>query len=88
MASLSTCHLGLWLGWQILLNLVKSNYNYEKTKKLNEMLPNISAKLFQCFMNQHHLLALPEHVAIESYSTLHCPNRSGVLIQSYHYIAQ
>ena len=25
MASLSTCHLGLWLGWQILLNLVISN---------------------------------------------------------------
>ena len=24
MASLSTCHLGLWLGWQILLNLVKA----------------------------------------------------------------
>ena len=24
MASLSTCHLGLWLGWQIFLNLVKS----------------------------------------------------------------
>ena len=23
MASWSTCHLGLWLGWQILLNLVK-----------------------------------------------------------------
>ena len=23
MASLSTCHLGLWLGWQLLLNLVK-----------------------------------------------------------------
>ena len=23
MASMSTCHLGLWLGWQILLNLVK-----------------------------------------------------------------
>ena len=22
MASLSTCHLGLWLGWQILLNAV------------------------------------------------------------------
>ena len=22
MASLSTCHLGLWFGWQILLNLV------------------------------------------------------------------
>ena len=22
MASLSTCHLGLWLGWQILLNLL------------------------------------------------------------------
>ena len=22
-ASLSTCHMGLWLGWQILLNLVK-----------------------------------------------------------------
>ena len=25
MASLSTCHLGLWLGWQILLNLVNEN---------------------------------------------------------------
>ena len=25
MASLSTCHLGLWLGWQILLNLVLLN---------------------------------------------------------------
>ena len=23
MDSLSTCHLGLWLGWQLLLNLVK-----------------------------------------------------------------
>ena len=23
MASLSTCHMGLWLGWQILLNLRK-----------------------------------------------------------------
>ena len=27
MASLSTCHLGLWLGWQILLNLVKSDFS-------------------------------------------------------------
>ena len=26
MASLSTYHLDLWLGWQILLNLVKSIY--------------------------------------------------------------
>ena len=26
MASLSNCHLGLWLGWQILLNLVKCAY--------------------------------------------------------------
>ena len=25
MASLSTCHLGLWLGWQILLNLLNLN---------------------------------------------------------------
>ena len=25
MASLSACHLGLWLGWQILLHLVKTN---------------------------------------------------------------
>ena len=23
MASLSTCHLGLWLGWQILVNLLQ-----------------------------------------------------------------
>ena len=29
MASLSTCHLGLWLGWQILLNLVKSLWDLQ-----------------------------------------------------------
>ena len=29
MASLSIYHLGLWLGWQILLNLVKSKWKYE-----------------------------------------------------------
>ena len=37
MASLSTCHLGLWLGWQILLNLVKHQirlYNNNKIKLL------------------------------------------------------
>ena len=28
MAFLSTCHLGLWLGWQILLNLVKQTTKY------------------------------------------------------------
>ena len=27
MASLSNCHLGLWHGWQILLNLVTTVYN-------------------------------------------------------------
>ena len=26
MVSLSTCHLGVWIGWQILLNLVKSKH--------------------------------------------------------------
>ena len=36
MASLSTCHLGLWLGWQILLNLVKSiaRYSYTTTSQV------------------------------------------------------
>ena len=29
MASLSICHLGLWLRWQILLNLVKYTYQYD-----------------------------------------------------------
>ena len=33
MASLSTCHLGLWLGWQILLNLVKSGVD-DDTRRL------------------------------------------------------
>ena len=45
MASLSTCHLGLWLGWQILLNLVKSladalsrlpNPEHDRDIELNE----------------------------------------------------
>ena len=30
MASLSTCHLSLWLGWQILLNLVKKKLTYNQ----------------------------------------------------------
>ena len=34
MASLSTCHLGLWLGWLILLNLVKSYIKYQLIGKL------------------------------------------------------
>ena len=29
MASLTTCHLALWLGWLILLNRVKSYIEYE-----------------------------------------------------------
>ena len=32
MASLSTCHLGLWLGWQILLNLVKEQCRLDMKK--------------------------------------------------------
>ena len=32
MASLSTCHLGLWLGWQILLNLVKQRGQSHKNE--------------------------------------------------------
>ena len=43
MASLSTCHLGLWLGWQILLNLVKSLPYY----KLGD-LANSSGALKNC----------------------------------------
>ena len=34
MASLSTCHLGLWLGWQILLNLVKFTTVVRKEENL------------------------------------------------------
>ena len=33
MASLSTCHLGLWLGWQILLNLVKQEEEEEEEEE-------------------------------------------------------
>ena len=29
MASLSTCHLGLWLGWQILLNLERCHAPFD-----------------------------------------------------------
>ena len=36
MASLSTCHMGLWLGWQILLNLVKG----ERGKEAGESRPD------------------------------------------------
>ena len=38
MASLSTCHLGLWLGWQILLNLVKSLINNQPLRKSLSMI--------------------------------------------------
>ena len=30
MASLSTCHLGLWLGWQILLNEVERVFDLKQ----------------------------------------------------------
>ena len=30
MASLSTCNLGLWLGWLLLLNLVKSQIEHQR----------------------------------------------------------
>ena len=31
MASLSTCHLGLWRGWQILLNLLLNEMGVKET---------------------------------------------------------
>ena len=55
MASLSTCHLGLWLGWQILLNLVKfstsglnKSYPFEREprmKQYNEINTNTISKI-------------------------------------------
>ena len=48
MASLSTCHLGLWLGWQILLNLVikKQIQLQERYEKLvgTKSMKNITGK--------------------------------------------
>ena len=43
MASLSTCHLGLWLGWQILLNVLYTiQYkNFYSAKILGK--PNLSS---------------------------------------------
>ena len=48
MASLSTCHLGLWLGWQILLNLVKhldtgrKNAQYTSSIIQNEVIDEVA----------------------------------------------
>ena len=49
MASLSTCHLGLWHGWQILLNLVKSRVYGILPKLLQEILEQISTPLLKVF---------------------------------------
>ena len=35
MASLSTCHLGLWLGWQILLNLLTLDIRFGDAPVVN-----------------------------------------------------
>ena len=43
MASLSTCHLGLWLGWQILLNLDEQLYS--KAKELQWENPEVCSKI-------------------------------------------
>ena len=42
MASLSTCHLGLWLGWQLLLNLVKVGVFYRPEEDQTHMLQKIN----------------------------------------------
>ena len=46
MASLSTCHLGLWLGWQILLNLVKADFQFEISPIYYNTLPSVSQPFF------------------------------------------
>ena len=41
MASLSTCHLGLWLGWQILLNIKKINEHCSNVQFNVQMIVNV-----------------------------------------------
>ena len=56
MASLSTCHLGLWLGWQILLNLViiqvltnnmKMPSFHENRPYINDLDDNITSNILK-----------------------------------------
>ena len=83
MASLSTCHLGLWLGWQILLNLVNATYIREKKRTLGtrikehkEDAEKASASRRYTWSNRKtskkemHKSAITDHDSTESHSRL------------------
>ena len=61
MASLSTCHLGLWLGWQILLNLVKCSATVKKASIVVNFDVDISrlftrSRVAGTILNSHHYI--------------------------------
>ena len=68
MASLSTCHLGLWLGWQILLNLVKfkkrSRNKPEHYKPVS--LTSVVCKLLEKLIRDHMVEFLVKHKLINT----------------------
>ena len=60
MASLSTCHLGLWLGWQILLNIVnlpcisKVLENVVASRLMSYIVSNRMSNVLQSAYKQFH----------------------------------
>ena len=65
MASLSTCHLGLWLGWQILLNLVKQGCSVLRTVSPLSSFKNDINEIIKCNDNYARGLSLM-HLNIRS----------------------
>ena len=62
MASLSTCHLGLWLGWQILLNVLVTCVLAVSVTEICiiEMIVNIQMS-FEYFQSMDSFICLKVH---------------------------
>ena len=78
MASLSTCHLGLWLGWQILLNIVKVTKLHQNNCKfcLGRSYFN-----FATHTRTHARARAPTHPASTVTSANHMPTVGATLAQ-------
>ena len=62
MASLSTCHLGLWLGWQILLKIIYENGLYHHACKASNHQDWLTFKSFERSVAQELRKALWSYI--------------------------
>ena len=89
MASLSTCHLGLWLGWQILLNLVKQKAHVVTSRQslctgvlMNDLnqATSVMAVCAYCHSSQAHS---DTHTHGHRHTVTHTPMATGTQLHTH-----